>query len=77
MPIADRRRRYSNALLLVGVSTAFAGMPTGFGGIGPAVLVLLPLPFTGATVLLPSRGRVAAALGVWGCWFFGLWHVLT
>jgi len=34
----DRRRRQSNALLII---------------------------------------RAAAVLCVWGCWFFGLWHVLS
>ncbi len=72
-----RRRRQSNLLLWIGIVATFVGLVTAFGGIGLAVLFFVPLPFTGAAILVVSRGRIAAALFVWGCWFFALYEVLT
>ncbi|MCY3922512.1 MAG: hypothetical protein OXG27_08960 [Chloroflexi bacterium] len=77
MTKTDRRRPWSNALLIVGAAAAFLGLASALSGVGLIILVLVPLPVTAAAVLVRSRWRVAAALCVWGCWFFGLWHVLT
>lgn len=77
MPKAGRRRRWSNALVLVGVAAAFVGFLAAFSVIGFIILALVPLAVSGAAVLLPSRGRVLAALLLWGCWFFSLWDLLT
>jgi len=73
----DRRRRQSNALLIAGAAAAFLGFASALSSVGLIILALVPLPITAAAVLLRSRWRIAAALCVWGCWFFGLWHVLT
>lgn len=77
MRTADRRRRQANALLLVGAAAAFVGLGAAVSGIGLVILALVPLPFTGAAALTPSRWRVAAAMAVWGCWCVGLYHVLA
>lgn len=73
----DRRRRQSNALLIVGAAAAFLGLASALSGVGLIILVLVPLPITAAAVLVRSCWRVTAALCVWGCWCFGLWHVLS
>ncbi|MDE2968454.1 MAG: hypothetical protein OXS30_13330 [Chloroflexota bacterium] len=77
MPEADRRRRWSNALVLVGVAAALVGFLAAFSVIGFVILVLVPLAISGAAVLVPSRGRVVAALLLWAYWFFSLWDLLT
>jgi len=73
----DRRRRWSNALLIVAAVTAFLGLASALSAVGLIILALVPLPITAAAALVRSRGRVTAALCVWGCWCFGLWHVLS
>lgn len=75
MRTADRRRRRSNTLLLVGAVAAFVGLGASVSGLGPIILALVPLPITGAAVLMPSRWRTAAALVVWSCWGFGLYFL--
>ena len=77
MTKTDRRRRQSNALLIIGAAATFLGLASALSSVGLIILVLVPLPVTAAAVLARSRWRVAAALCVWGCWFFGLWHVLS
>lgn len=77
MRTADRRRRQSNALLLVGAPASFVGLGAAVSGLGPIILAVVPLPVTGAAALMPARWRWAAALVVWGCWCFGLYHVLS
>ena len=73
----ERRRRQSNALLIVGAVAAFLGLASALSGVGLIILVLVPLPISAVALLVRSLWRIAAALCVWGCWFFGLWHVLT
>ena len=75
--MTKRRRRWSNALLVLGSAATIVGLATAFGGIGLGILVFVPVPFTAAAVVARSRWGVAAALFVWGCWFFALYHVLT
>jgi len=77
MATANPRRRWSNALLLVGAAAAFLGFAGALSVVGLIILALTPLPITAAAVLVRPRWRVGAALSVWGCWFFGLWQVLT
>lgn len=76
MRMADRQRRQSSALRPVGAATAPIGLATALSGLGLTSLALLPLQFSGAAILLPSRRRVTAALCVWSCWCFGRHHVL-
>ncbi|MCY4620124.1 MAG: hypothetical protein OXD50_16460 [Chloroflexi bacterium] len=73
----DRRRRQSNALLLIGAAAAFIGLASALSSVGLIILALAPLPITAAAVLLPSRWRLIAALVVWGCWCVGLYLVLA
>ena len=77
MPVPDRQRLLSNALLGVGIVATFAGLATAIGGVGLTILFFVPLPFTGASLLVRSRWRVAAALFVWGCWFFAAYLIVT
>ncbi len=77
MRTADRRRRQSNALLLVGAAAALIGVASALSVLGLIILALLPLPFSGAAILLPAHWGVTAALFVWGCWCFGLYHALS
>ena len=77
MPVAERRRRQSNALLAIGAAVAFVGLASMLSWIGLVILSLVPLPISGAALLSPSRWRVIATLAVWGCWFFGLYYVLA
>lgn len=77
MPATTRRQRTSNVLLALGFVAVGFGLLTAFSGFGLVFLVFAPLLFTVAAALSRSRWRVAAALIVWGCWFFGLYHVLT
>ena len=77
MRTTDRRRRQSNALLLVGAAAAFVGFGAAVSGLGLITLAVVPLPFSGAAALMPTRWRMAAALVVWGCWCFGLYHLLS
>jgi len=77
MATPDPRRRWSNALLLVGVAAAFVGLLSAISVIGLVILSLVPLPFSAAAALVRTRWRLVAALFVWGCWFFGLYHVLS
>lgn len=72
-----KRRRWSNALLAIGSAATFIGLASAMGGIGLTILAFVQLPFTGAVILVRSRRRIAAALDVWGFWFYALYHVLT
>ncbi|MCY4617755.1 MAG: hypothetical protein OXD50_04255 [Chloroflexi bacterium] len=77
MTATDKRRRRSNALLLIGAAAAFIGVAGALSNVGLIILALAPLPITAAAVLLPSRWRLFAALVVWGCWCVGLYLVLA
>ena len=77
MRTTDRRRRQSNTLLLVGAAASFVGLGAAVSGLRLIILALVPLPLTGAAALMPSRWRMAAASVAWGCWCFGLYHVLS
>ena len=77
MTATDRRRRQSNALLLIGAAAALIGVAGALSSVGLIILALAPLPFTAAAVLLPSRWRLIAALVFWGSWCVGLYLVLA
>ena len=74
---SKRPRLHSNVLLGVGVALVAFGYLASFSMIGLTSLALVPVPVTGAAMLVRSRWRVGTALLVWGCWFFGLYDVLT
>ena len=46
-------------------------------GIGIAIGAFIPLPFSLAAVLNPSRFNIALALASWGCWFTALGFILA
>ena len=46
-------------------------------GIGIAIGAFVPLPFSLAAALRPSRFRIALALAFWGCWLTALYFILS
>ena len=68
MPVAERRRRQSNALLAIGAAVAFVGLASTLSWIGLVILSLAPLPFFVLGMALhPSRThRWIGAFGVAG-----------
>ena len=69
-----RSERGAEACYWVGVLMIAALALTAYGiGIG----AFIPLPFSLAAMLKPSRFNIALALASWGCWFTALWYILT
>ena len=44
---------------------------------GIAIGAFIPLPFSLAAMLKPSRFNIALAQASWGCWFTAHWYILT
>jgi|GEM_PF-2543670 len=72
---SDRPQLHSNVLLGVGIALVAFGYLASFSMIGLTSVALVPVPVTGAAILVRSRWRVGSALFVWGCWFFGLYDI--
>ncbi len=69
--------RWAEAAYWVGVLMLVAAALTAWSGPGIVIGAFVPLPFSLAAALRPSRLRIALALAFWGAWFLALYYVLT
>ena len=76
MSAQQRRKRWAEAAFWLGVATMVATALSGFT-YSIAIGAFIPLPFSLAAVLNPSRFNIVLALASWGCWFTALWYILT
>ena len=73
-----RSKRGAEACYWVGVLMIAAAALTAYGiGIGIGIGAFIPLPFSLAALLNPSRFNIALALASWGCWFTALGFILA
>jgi len=67
----------AEAAYWLGVLMLVAAALTAWSGPGIVIGAFVPLPFSLAAALRPSRLRIALALAFWGAWFLALYYVLT
>ncbi len=71
-----RRKQWAKAAFWLGIATMVAAVLSGFT-YSIAVGAFIPLPFSLAAILNPSRFNIALALASWACWFTALGHILS
>ena len=71
-----RRKLWAKAAFWLGIATLVGAVLSGYH-YGIAIGAFIPLPFSLAAMLNPSRFSIALALASWGCWFTALWHILS
>ena len=76
--IRVNRKLWAEAAYWLGVLTiAAAAMTAWASGIGIAIGAFIPLPFSLAAMLNPSRFSIALALATWAAWFTALGFILS
>lgn len=74
--IRVNRKLWAEVCYWAGVLLVAAAALTAYG-IGIAIGAFIPLPFSLAAMLNPSRFSIALALASWGCWFTALGFILS
>ena len=76
--ISTNRKRLAEIVYWLGVLLIVtAAMTAWAAGIGIVIGAFVPLPFTLAAALRPTRFSIALALLFWGCWCLALYYLLT
>jgi hypothetical protein len=73
----SHRKQWAELAYWLGVLILGAVAMTAWGGIGIAIGAFIPLPFSVAAMLNPSRFNVALALVMWGAWLTALGFILA
>ncbi len=66
----------AEASFWLGVATLIGAVLGGYT-YGIAIDAFIPLPFSLAAMLNPTRFNIALALASWGCWFTALGFILA